>query len=218
MVQLKHGNIGFVLIMTLFLFSCNNIKKEYYEDGSLQSEVPYQNDQIHGRAVWYDQKGNKMMEAHYDQGKLNGSLIRYYENGNKEALEYYKHDLKDSISVNWNALGQKISEVFYKDDILHGSYKKWYENGQLQVEGQYHMGDFGGRWMYYDLTGNIVGIGDFKKGEGSQKGYYPDGTLKREISYVDNMKQGPEHHYNPQGEKVKTVIYDQGEVVEVITY
>ena len=71
----------------------------------------------------------------------------------------------------------------------------------------------GGRWIYYNLNGEVVGTGNYVKGSGIQKAWYPNGSIMREINYVNNLKQGAEKWYSPDGELEKVIFYEEGVIV-----
>ncbi len=103
-----------------------------------------------------------------------------------------------------------MTEKTYRMDTLNGPYRMLYENGKPKIEGSYIDGLFDGKWIYYDDSGNVVGIGIYNRGTGSQKTWHSNGQLKHIINYKDNLKQGKEIWYNPDGTIQKVIKYDEG--------
>ena len=109
-----------------------------------------------------------------------------------------------------NFLGNKIGEEFYKNDTLDGLFLQWYDDGLPKVEGQYIDGLFDGKWVYYDVYGKVVGVGNFTNGTGVQKGWWPNGNIKREIPYLNNQKHGIEKWYDEDGKLEKEIRHLSG--------
>ena len=58
------------------------IRKSYYENGNLWSEIPYVNDKEHGIQKIYYENGKLYSEIPYKNGKTYGVRKDYYPNGN----------------------------------------------------------------------------------------------------------------------------------------
>lgn len=177
-------------------------------------EISYRKGEIHGLATWWYNNGSKQLEAEYDMGKLEGQSVRWYFNGQKESVEEFHNNLLNGFSVKWDEDGNKTSEAYYVNDTLHGSIKEWYPSGQIKMKGEYDKGKFNGYWEYFNQQGVRVGEGKFEKGSGLQKGYYLNGSLKRIITYRDNMKHGDELWFDEKKDTIRKIIYEYGEVVE----
>lgn len=54
---------------------CDYIKKEYYENGKLDSESPFANGKIHGIVKDYYENGQLKEESVYDNSELKGTII-----------------------------------------------------------------------------------------------------------------------------------------------
>jgi antitoxin component YwqK of YwqJK toxin-antitoxin module len=67
--------------------------------------------------------------------------------------------------------------------------------------------------VYYSPGGDIVGVGNFDKGNGIQKAWWPNGNLKREISYKNNLKNGTEKWYDEEGKLEKVLYFEDGREV-----
>ena len=80
----------------------------------------------------------------------------------------------------------------------------------MRTEGQYKMGNIDGKWIYYDISGVIIGYGIFSNGSGSQKAFYENGILKSETNYVNNLKEGFERVYDISGKLKESRIYKAG--------
>jgi antitoxin component YwqK of YwqJK toxin-antitoxin module len=204
------------VLIIVFLVSCSkSTKKTYWENGQLKSEMSYKDDKLNGVAVWYYENGEKELEAHYKDNVLDGPLLRWYENGLPEVESYYEDGLLQGRAVTYNGFGKLVLEENYRNDTLDGKYYKFYDDGAPQIAGAYADGMFDGRWIYYNNHGKIVGMGEFDHGSGTQKAWWPNGQIKREVTYVNNLKNGAERWYNQDGELEKVVYYEDGEEIQI---
>ncbi len=146
---------------------------------------------------------------------LDGPLKRWYENGVPETESFYIDGKLNGLAVTYSSFGYKVLEENYRNDTLTGKYYKYYNDGAPQVAGEYLDGLFHGRWIYYSNHGKIVGMGEFDKGSGTQKAWWPDGQIKREVSYVNNLKNGAERWYGPDGKLEKVIYFEDGVEVDI---
>lgn len=114
----------------------------------------------------------------------------------------------------YDVYGKILSEENYINDTLDGNYTQWYSSGKMKIKGKYSNGYFSGRWLYYNLAGEIVGTGNYIMGSGTQKAWYPNGNIMREINYQNNLKHGSEKWYTPEGQLEKVLFYDEGNIVD----
>ena len=66
------------------------VKKEYWDNGELKSELRIKNGLKDGLAIRWFENGNKMSESHYKNGELEGLATGWYENGSKILEEHFK--------------------------------------------------------------------------------------------------------------------------------
>ena len=141
-------------------------------------------------------------------------MIRWYSNGMVETTTIYVLGNLEGKALTYNEKGRLISEENYLRDTLNGSFAIWYDDGTYKIKGQYDMGLFNGQWTYYDVLGSIIGVGNYVKGTGMQKAWWPNGKLKREIPYVNNLKEGVERWFDENGDLENTVYYRDGTRIE----
>lgn len=205
------GKLLFLISFITLVISCTGkVKKSFYENGNLRSELRYEDGKLHGHCVWYHENGRVQMESDYVMNSLNGKKTSYYENGVLESVTRYKNNLRDSLSEQYSINGKLILVENYKNDSLHGIFQRFYERGQIMVDGQFAHGWMQGEWLFYDTSGNIVGKASFDKGAGLQKGFHPNGRLSRVIHYLDNERHGAEEYYNFAGQLEMIRYYDRG--------
>ncbi len=177
------------VLAILFLWSCQNTRKDYYPNGILRSEITIKHGKYHGRALFYYEDGTKQMECFYSDGKLEGPMIRYYNTGRQKESIFYRNNKPDSLCKTWDPKGNLILLCTYRDSLLHGPYTEFYDNGLKKIQGQYVGGLFDGKWFYYSSDGFIVGLGEFTNGTGVQKAYDERGSLKEVVYYLHGKKK-----------------------------
>ena len=113
----------------MLLISCSNdIRKSYWENGNLKSELRYEDGKLNGKAVWYYENEEKELEAYYKNNVLDGALTRWYKNGHMESESYYQDGKLEGTAVTYDENGNKALEENYKNDTLSGKFYQWYRS------------------------------------------------------------------------------------------
>lgn len=214
MIELRR-TIGLVLVLAVMV-SCNStdeVKKDYYENGTLKSELRYENGMLNGRCIWYLANGKPQIEVTYRNDTMNGLLRRWHENGNLMEETWYKNGVQDSVYREYSLKGILIAEGTYVDGELNGEFHRWYENGQIFQEGWFADGMMDGSWMVFYADGKLAAKADFDKGTGIQTSYEQSGYRCLVTHFVDNEKHGREVYYNPDGRITRVAVYEYGEWV-----
>ncbi len=198
----------------LFWVSCDTqvkVKKDYWDNGNLKSELRYEDGMLNGCSVWYMPNGKPQLEVTYRNDTMNGLLRRWHENGNLMEESWYKDGVQDSVYREYSLKGILICEGYYVDGMLNGAFHRWYENGQVFQEGQFTDDMMDGSWMLFYSDGNLAAKADFDKGTGTQISYEQSGYKCLVTHYVDNERHGKEVYYNPDGRITRVAIYEYGE-------
>lgn len=119
----------------------DGMRKLYLEDGTVEVEETYANDQYQGPYISRYADGTVKEEGQYLDGAMNGTWRFYYEDG------------------------QIREEVNFSNNMENGPYKRFHENGQLASEGQFKDELEVGHWVYYHPNGNIQEEVDFVDGK-----------------------------------------------------
>ena len=213
---MKYLQTAILLISSLLLFNaCTKTQTDYYENGQIKSVIPYRMGKENGLAVYYNKNGWKELEVMMKNGKKNGQLTRYNFNAKPEAEETYIDDVLEGKQIIYDLMGDKILEANYVHGKKNGPYTTWHYKDMLREKGAFVDDLFDGDWEYYDDRGFNVGEASFKKGTGTQTAYDAHGNIMRVTHYVNNLKDGEELSYNPQGEVIKTVIYKEDRIISV---
>ena len=143
--QTKFKLIAMRLLIILFIiplisYGQPEIKKQYYNNGNILSEVHYNNEKRDGLCNYYWENGQLMSGGSYKNGKMIGSWKSYYENGQLKSHGAYKYTESGAYSR--------------KD----GVWKYYYDNGQLESESI--IKDGVEELKFYDKQGNLIPMGD----------------------------------------------------------
>ena len=208
-------NCYFIIFLSFMCFTaCNDgVKKAYWENGKLKSELRYDGNMLNGESVWYTEQGKVLTRAFYKNDTLEGRYQRFCQNGELELECWYKNGVRDSICRSYSVKGNLASEDYYVNGKLNGVSKKWYDNGQVFQEGQYVDGMMDGQWFIFYPSGALAGKVEYKMGTGKQICYDETGYKCLEVPFVDNLKHGKEIYYNSEGRITKIVEYEKGKVV-----
>ena len=98
----------------------------------------------------FHENGVKKMEAHYVDGKLNGSSTLWDEYGQKIIIVNYKEDKRHGLLTRWHNNGQKKIEINYTDNKRHGEMTFWNENGDIKKILTYGNGELIEKEREYD--------------------------------------------------------------------
>jgi antitoxin component YwqK of YwqJK toxin-antitoxin module len=85
----------------------------FYKDGKLRWKGSYENGSYMGRWEYWDQQGNKIIEAHYTHDTLSGPYAAWYENGKMKEKGQFEKNSKTGKWIYYNESGQVISETIY---------------------------------------------------------------------------------------------------------
>lgn len=83
----RHSNRAFIVLLLSF-YSCkmteseSNVKKEFFSNGKLKSEIAYINDTVkEGKAIYYYETGSVGRVCFYKKNRIDSLYIEYYPDG-----------------------------------------------------------------------------------------------------------------------------------------
>ncbi len=101
----------------------------------------------------------------------------------------YERGRKNGVYMKYNgSTGKAIIVKNYVYGKLDGPYEKYTALGELLVEGEYLLGKKTGVWTYN----------------------FPNGTVRKTGTYINNLKEGPWEFYNRKEDLLRTIIYKKG--------
>ncbi len=174
--------------------------KNYYEDGRLKAEGNRKNFQLDSIWKFYTEQGLMYLSFYYKDGKKTGPKTTY--------LPVPKDSSKGILSSIEN----------YRNDTLEGE-ARYYRDGKLFQTVSYKNGLPEGLSFQYSPDSTINCIILYKGGfikrlnkinqynpqghkEGLWQGFYPNGSVKWECTYIDGKIEGYYKTYGPDGSVV----------------
>lgn len=219
------------LLKTYYMYNkkgvLNGDSIKYYEEGNIQSIVPYKNNLVEGLIIRYYENGNIKEEVNYKNDKMNGEAKSYDENGKLNGRTIFKDDIKLEEEVhkeneilkntfkNGEVVKQDICSLngnVKERRVLNGNemeYSSFYENGNVKqkilTKDKVIIKE-----QLYARNGNIM-LNSFFSTDGKPIKevfeYYPDGKLFRKISTMDEMVNGDTLEYYPNGNIKKKAFF-----------
>jgi len=114
--------------------------RNYYDNGKIQEEAFYQDNQKHGPSKWFNRDGRLIAIYNYHHGLFEGTQRTFYDNDTTATI------------------------TFYVNNEPEGDYKEYYRNGKLKLTGKYVNGKKEGKWTEYDETGKESNVTRYKNG------------------------------------------------------
>jgi uncharacterized protein len=185
--------------------------KSYYVTGIKKSEGRRTNYLLDSIWVFYDQTGDTTEKINYLYGKKNGWYFKY------------KKDPSHGLYI-W-------SRELFLADKREGTSFLYFPDGKVQQTFSYSDGKKEGLSKEYDKDGNIITLLEYNndflvsrerinrtdsKGlkQGDWKEFYPNGVIKSEKTFKDDLMHGYYKEYDIRGKLVLTMLYENGAVVK----
>ena len=202
------------LLKTYYMYNkkgvLNGDSIKYYEEGNIQSIVPYKNNLVEGLIIRYYENGNIKEEVNYKNDKMNGETKSYDENGKLNGRTIFKDDIKleeevhkeNEILKNTFKNGEVVKQDICSSNgtlkerrILNGNemeYSSFYENGNVKqkilTKNKVIIKE-----QLYARNGNIM-LNSFFSADGKPIKevfeYYPNGKMKTKAHYIDGELNG----------------------------
>lgn len=209
----------------------NGYNKFYYPSGKLSSEGPMRDGKPDGYWKTYHTNGNIKSEGNRKDFQLD-STWKFYNDKGKITYEYtYKAGKKTGPVRTYNSEGWLESEDSYVNNIKDGTCITFYKNGAQQKVTKFIEGREEGVAYEYDSTGTIITIIEYKAGfikslerinrtdasgkkQGLWKDFWPNGKVKTEVRYLDDLKHGYFKEFNEVGNLVNITKWEYGKLVK----
>ena len=137
LLKIKRRNLPraiFIIALGSFILGCsqNNIKKEYYDNGSLKSELNYVDEKLNGVQKYYYPNGN-IKEIHNIANETT-QYEEYFEDGNlasKGSIKNKKRVGKWNYYQNQSDRKLKALGMYNKDGLKDGKWE-YYDNEETK--------------------------------------------------------------------------------------
>ncbi|MDE3278136.1 toxin-antitoxin system YwqK family antitoxin [Candidatus Avelusimicrobium faecicola] len=191
--------------------------KEFNENGQVVMEAVYQNNQLNGEMVQYDESGEIISREMYVNGMLQGEA-HYYQYRNDEKFWAdcsYDNSLLHGNRAVYYPDGTLKQEENYRHGKLSGIKTTYYSSGKVELRENYTDGKLTGERTLYFPDGNLWYQENYKAGrlEGDRVAFFPNGVKRLEEFYVDGMMEGIRKVYAESGELLTSEEYHWGALV-----
>ena len=183
--------------------------KSYYVTGVLKSEGKRRSFLLDSIWVFYDQAGDTTEKISYLLGKRNGYYIKYQKDPMYGSYIY--------------------STELYAGDKKEGTARIFYPEGKIRQTLPYVNGKKDGLSREYDREGKIITLLEYSNDflisrekinltdasglkQGEWLDFYPDGSIKTERNYRDDLLHGYYKEYDEKGKLLVTLLYESGKV------
>ena len=111
--------IVIILLSGLFLNTNaqNNVKKEYYPNGKLKSEIGFSDSLRDGEAKFYYENGNLKEERNYVNGRVEGIVKLYRENGKLSELFTITDGKREGPASLFDSTGNYVKDINFAGGI-----------------------------------------------------------------------------------------------------
>jgi antitoxin component YwqK of YwqJK toxin-antitoxin module len=108
------------------------IYREYYNSGKLKQEKNYKTGSLEGVFKSYSEVGQITMECTYVLGKKTGAQKEYHQNNVLKSTKNYVNGEIDGVAKEYFENGKIQKEYSTKNGYFIGAYKEYYSNGNLK--------------------------------------------------------------------------------------
>jgi antitoxin component YwqK of YwqJK toxin-antitoxin module len=229
----------FLMAVSQDISNTNGFTKIYYPNGKVSSEGYLRNGQPDGYWKTYYPTGIMKSEGNRKNHLLDSIWIFYGEAGDTLQKVSYIMGRKNGYTIGYNALHTQdpllrtrvISRELYVNDRREGLSLYYYPDGSLHEEVQFANNKRNGITREYDRSGQLITIQRFNNGvlvererinrtdeqglkQGIWRTYYPNGHVRSEINYKDDLMNGPYKEYDENGNVSVLVQYAKGMIIE----
>jgi antitoxin component YwqK of YwqJK toxin-antitoxin module len=166
-------------------------------------ETTYENDLIHGLLVEYNERGLKLVETPYCQGKKSGESKIYSADGKVQMIIPFKDNLQEGQMVQYFSDGAVYRTTPFVSGKKEGEEKTFHEDGSLASIFPYENDQLQGLSQSWNTAGILVFEAEYEKGKrhGYFKKYYEDGSPYLVEHFVFDALDGQKMKYGRKGEQ-----------------
>jgi antitoxin component YwqK of YwqJK toxin-antitoxin module len=185
--------------------------KSFYVTGIKKSEGKRTSFLLDSIWVFYDQAGDTTDKINYLYGKKNGWYFKYKKDPSKGlyiwSKELFAADIKEGTAFIYFPDG-KIQQTFiYNTGKKEGLSKEYDREGKIITLLEYNNDFLVSRERINRMDNNGLKQGDWKE-------FYPNGGIKSEKTFKDDLMHGYYKEYDIRGKLVLTMLYENGAIVK----
>jgi len=197
----------------------NGYAKIYYESGKLSEEGVWKGTKWVGEYKFYHENGKKAYDWNFDSnGKRSGTQKYYHDNGKLRIIGDWQAGKENGVIKQYDEKGNLKSEKIYAEGEFNKKSSKFYAKKRVSIddipddtnatiskkpiektntEKKYKVFDGNGRHILYNAYKKVDREGVFSNGR---------------------LINGKRYYYNSDGKRIKTIIYENGRIKEVIRH
>ncbi|MFH0895832.1 MAG: hypothetical protein V2A54_15460 [Bacteroidota bacterium] len=185
--------------------------KEFYETGELLAEGYYKDNKRVGEWKYYHKNGKTEQVGKYGNAEKPQGLWKwYYPSGNLRREESFERGLEEGVMKEYSDTNTVIIEGNYVEGLKDGEWK--YKAIDYYEVGPYKDDMKNGTWKGYYTDGTLRFEGSFLDEVPDRKHtyYYPNGKINITGNFAMGRKDGDWFHYNPDGSLFLIITYKDG--------
>ncbi len=192
----------------------------YLRSAKKMEEVEFKEGKPHGKALGWDQFGQKVYQATFVEGVQQGLEQQWFPNGKKKVEIMYENGVPNGVATEWYIDGTKKSQGEYVTGREQGTHTWWYKNGNKDQEITYQTGLEEGEVRKWYEDGSKMLVNEFKNGkrDGTSTEWYKNGTKKAEGTYSEDKEDGKLSSWDAEGKLLDLKIYEKGELKQSMNY
>lgn len=183
--------------------------KSYYVTGILKSEGKRRSYLLDSIWVFYDQAGDTTEKISYLLGKRNGYYLKYQKDPiyglYLYSRELFAGDKKEGMAFIYYPEGRIKQTIPYFNGKKDGLSKEYNREGKIITLLEYN-----NDYLISRQRINSTDASGMKQGEWLE--FYPDGNIKNERNYRNDLLHGYYKEYNDKGRLTLTLLYDDGKI------
>lgn len=149
------------------------------------------------------------------ENKRQGTWVKLDKQGRLEERGEYINNKKEGIWKGYYTSGKIKHEITYKRNRPDGPAKFFYEDGKVSEQGIWKINKWVGEYKYYHTNGNLAydwSYNESGRRTGEQKYYYNDGSLMIKGDWTDGKKKGVLTEFYPDGSVKSEMNFIEGKV------
>jgi antitoxin component YwqK of YwqJK toxin-antitoxin module len=211
----KNGNIKSEI--TYVNNKADGYAKIYYENGKISEEGNWKGTKWVGKYLYYHDNGNKAYEWSFnEEGKRTGEQKYYHENGKLQIKGEWVDGKENGIISEYDSGGNLKSEKVFASGSIDVKTSKFYATKKVSVS---EIPDDTNATVSNSLDTNNENQNSYEtfNGNGTYKLYNAFKKIDREGDFVNGkLINGKKYYYNADGKLIKTEVYTNGKVTDVI--
>ncbi len=153
MIKYYHLIWIFLVGVAVFLYFSPDYKTPTWSDSS--PEVP-ERDEDNGTLKTFYPDGSIKSQITYEEGIKHGAAYMYHSNGKVSLAMNYENGLRQGISKKYYKNGSLYAKTPYVDNEISGTRITYYENGKVKAKAPYHQSLHGLGLIEYTPTGTQI--------------------------------------------------------------